>query len=54
MIQQVQLLQEAVVCRNAPPDGKKNSISRSAEAGESEACTAFFKLSVKSNIKWLQ
>ena len=45
-MQHVQLVQEAVVCRDAPLDEKKNSISRSAEAGESEACTAFFILSV--------
>ena len=36
-MQQVQLVHDAVACREAPLDGKKNSISRSAEAGESDA-----------------
>ena len=41
MMQQVQLVHDAVACREAPLDGKKNSISRSAEAGESDAWTEY-------------
>ena len=43
MMQQVQSVHDAVACREAPLDGKKNSISRSAEAGESDAWTEYKK-----------
>lgn len=52
MMQQVQSVHDAVTCREAPLDGKKNSISRSAEAGESDAWTEYEKTKTLPLFQW--